>query len=410
MQTKKLLSLKLHFSLMLTGLVIITFLYWPWVKIPYEMPKVLFLHRFSELLLLLTIFRFFNNKKLPTIDTKLVLLVILFYLAIILSAIFGVDPTKSILGNYWRGDGIVTYSHILGFFISSVLILSNRYSVSAVIKTLGISSVALSIISIFFHQLKILTNADGSVHSGFGNPNFLAGYLLVTLPFTLYIMGKNEGKNKLFLLIGLTCQVIAVLLTQSLGGKIGMLLLGFLLIYMNSSIKTRSFLLFISIIVTIITSISVSKLRYYPLNNTFVAESRTRIFAKSYLSFIKRPVLGWGWANFDYAFESVDWPHKIYHDVYVDKAHSNLIEIAVTTGVVGVSIYILIITRIIQLLLNSKQKIYKYLLLSLLLFLFHSQTNIVSISEEIIFWLIAAISTRTGLYSQQENIPRQVRA
>jgi len=117
------------------------------------------------------------------------------------------------------------------------------------------------------------------------------------------------------------------------------------------------------------------------------AESRERIVVKGLLAFSKKPLLGWGWANFDHAFESVDWPMKLDSDVYVDKAHSNLLEILVTAGILGFIIYLLIIFRTLILLFDKK-----VFFLTFLLFLFHSQTNVISINEEMMFWLILAIA------------------
>lgn len=86
------------------------------------------------------------------------------------------------------------------------------------------------------------------------------------------------------------------------------------------------------------------------------------------------------------AVESVSWPVKAFPDVYVDKAHSNLLEILVTTGIFGFLIFLAIIFRALDQLFGKK-----VLLVVFLLFLFHSQTNVISINEELIFWLILGI-------------------
>ena len=75
----------------------------------------------------------------------------------------------------------------------------------------------------------------------------------------------------------------------------------------------------------------------------FVAEGRERIIRKILLGVAKKPIIGWGWANVDYAFEEGIWPIKLEHEVYVDKAHSMFLEILTTTGIIGLSVYIFLL-------------------------------------------------------------------
>ena len=96
-------------------------------------------------------------------------------------------------------------------------------------------------------------------------------------------------------------------------------------------------------------------------------------------------MFGWGWSNFAAAFAAVDWPVPVQNDVYVDKAHSSLLEVLVSTGIVGFSFYLLILG------LMTKRLSGEYLLM-FILWLVHSQTNIISISEELVFWILVGVS------------------
>lgn len=126
-------------------------------------------------------------------------------------------------------------------------------------------------------------------------------------------------------------------------------------------------------------------------------QDRERIYRKVFIGALKRPVFGWGWANVDYAFESNDWPIKVYHDVYVDKAHSEILEVLVTTGIPGLLIYLSLLIIFVKELIvkykKSRDKLWNFTLISgVVLYLFHSQTNVISIMEEIVFWLILGIA------------------
>ena len=77
-------------------------LFWPWTKIPFEIPKVWFLNRSIEVLGVLTLFFFpKTNDSLKKIDTKLLMLVLLFLFTALLSSFWGANFTKSFWGNYY---------------------------------------------------------------------------------------------------------------------------------------------------------------------------------------------------------------------------------------------------------------------------------------------------------------------
>ncbi len=75
-------------------------------------------------------------------------------------------------------------------------------------------------------------------------------------------------------------------------------------------------------------------------------------------------------------------------DRYIDKAHFQILEVLVTTGIVGFIAYLGIIYRIVWRFINEP-KISIFLFASFVTYLIHSQTNVFSISEELIFWIIA---------------------
>ena len=98
---------------------------------------------------------------------------------------------------------------------------------------------------------------------------------------------------------------------------------------------------------------------------------------------------GWGVANVDYAFESIDWPICYQHDVYVDKAHSVLLEVLVTTGLVGLILYMLMVSGVGVGLRGVEGKGFQWILsVVLLLYVIHSQTNVIPINEEVLFWVV----------------------
>lgn len=360
--TKKILLI-----VFLVGLFVSPFVYNPNAAIPYEVPKVWFVRFWIETLVILGVV-FYNKKaRKEKSDRKLNLLVISFGVVALTTALTGLDVTKSFSGNYFRNDGLLTFFHLVFLFFFLQIYLRKDW-IDKFVKVVVSSGVILSITSIsvwilinVFNKYGIETWIDDSIGLTFGNPNFLTGYLLLCLSLA-------PSFSWIFL-------IPAILLTKAWIGVVGILV--FL------SIRFKPLIFFILLMAILFFS---------QLNFAFTnsAESRERIYTKGLLAIKNRPLLGYGWSNFDYAFKAVDYPIHFENDVYVDKAHSSILEVLVTTGVIGLIIYLLIIYRVIKNLLDNR-----LLLIGFVLLVLHMQTNVVSISEELIFWLYISIASKS---------------
>ncbi|MEM2145782.1 MAG: O-antigen ligase family protein [Candidatus Jordarchaeaceae archaeon] len=384
----------------MSGIIISPFVFWPWAEVEFEIPKVWFTNRWIEILAIFGIITSPLILKKERFDITLVAIVFAFFFQTILSSILGVDLDKSLAGNYFRADGIFTLLHLIILFLVITIFISKKL-IRQTIIFFTYSSLLLSIwatINAAFYFVihkPIIPAWDGAIGINFGNPNFLAGYLVVTLPFLSYLTDTKILTKKLAF-VSFSIQLSAILLTLS---KSGVLMI-FIFFFLWSLLIKRRFWLSIFLFLLAYLFLFIFSIQFFkpadPNNPTLVvAEGRERIIRKGLTAFTKRPVWGWGWSNFDYAFESVDWPVKFVNDVYVDKAHSHFLEILVTTGLFGLFLYLAIVLKVISNLIR-KEGTDKYLLLAFLLFIAHSQTNIISISEEIIFWIIASFSGKSG--------------
>lgn len=382
----------------LGGLILLPLIYWPWAAIPFEVPKVYFFNRWVEILALLGLTTSFNSLEKDKSDNKLLYLVGIFFIITVISSVFGSDWQKSVLGNYYRGDGLVTLAHLVGLFLLTLLFFKKDW-VTQLLAAISLGAVLTSIWVTFYDAFKLFVlnisttpNWNGALGATFGNPNFLAGYLVVSLPATAYFLRFFPNKWKYVAYTGLFTQISAIFLTRAVAGILGIFLFSMLsTVFKKTKIKRLIFL------VASLIFISVSLIFIYNFQRQdsvgLVAEGRERIIKKGFLAFKERPLLGWGWANFDYAFDAVVWPIKLGNDVYVDKAHSLFLEVLVTTGIVGFTFYLaLISTGFLNLLKNRSLR--NPLLYIFVLFLLHSQTNVISIAEEAIFWIILGVSAK----------------
>ena len=394
-------------SFLLVGLVILPLFYWPSAPIPYELPKVYFVDRWIEMLVVLGVVTNLNRLQKEKLDMLLIILVGSFLIIAATSSYLGVNFQKSIFGNHYRSDGLITLSHLVGLFLT-VLVFVKKDWIKDIAFSISLGAFLVSIWALFdsfkLYVLNVISvpNWDGAIGVSFGNPNFLAGYLVVTLPFTAYVINYFERPKKLLYFVFIT-QIVAILATRALAGILGVLVFFFLLLFFQKTRYHKIFLSLTMVLLSMVSFVFISQIKDQRIDRLFAAEGRERIIRKGLLAFEKRPILGWGWANFDYAFDSVVWPVRLDHDVYVDKAHSLFLEILVSTGIIGFIFYSATIFRSFTNLLKMKD-FQNPLIYVLILFLVHSQTNIISIGEEIIFWTVLGISAKKFKNSYLPNL------
>ncbi len=375
------------------GLFVLPLFYLPHDLVPFEVPKVKFLFLWSLAIAVLVLVRVIKQREIVSFGKKQ-WLVLSWLVALIITSLFGVDTVKSFLGNYFRWDGIFTYLSLVGMFLALSMVPAKTWLNGA---TWGIALGNIG--SCLWATWQMLTKTgvgfDG-YGAGFGQPVFLAGYLVVSVPFVWLLIRKINSKNRRIVLyaVSLSLLLSGLWATKALTALVCLPVLLLLFVF---DIRKKSF--WWGAVVVIFLAALV--LRMYGLEmkkgaergSGLVYEGRERILMKSYLAFVERP-MGYGVANFDRAFESVDWPIKINDDVYVDKAHSNIVEMFVTSGLIGGGLYLLIIGLGIRQLLAGKGEINKFLLMSLVVYVIHSQTNVTSVAEEVIFWLSLSVAKK----------------
>lgn len=343
-----------------------------------------------SLLTLIKVLIFHNLEEIK----KIHFLVMVWFGVVFLSSVFGEDFRKSVFGNYFRWDGLVTIYALLGLFFCLSLNKKQEWKLFA-LWGVALSNIFSSIWAIMQMVLKTENGFFGQ-GAGFGQPVFLAGYLIVSTPLLWLIIDETKNKITRFFLFLLTIVLVfgGLLATKSLVAMVcfPILILGLGLIKGKINWKLVVFLVFLFLFFGVIKYSKELKLGE-GLGSGLVYEGRERLFRKSWLAFLQKPVLGWGVANFDKAFDAVDWPIRINNDIYADKAHSNLVEMLVTGGLITLGAYFLFLKQLLMNLYLRMNRGGGFLLLSVLMYLIQSQTNVTSVSEEVLFWVIVALGT-----------------
>ena len=354
------------------------------LSIGYEVPKTIWLKWWVRLLVVgmwWLVLRSKGKFKLKSLSKSSWFNLGQLIIVIAIAAGLGVNWQQSLWGNYFRGDGLVTWWHLI------VLGLLTRWLMKEeeVKKAMSFGGVVSWILIIMSSWWPLLANWS---QIGFGNSNITGGFIVITTPLVVSAMKKLHWRS------GLVAFVISMMTTIYIEawGAVVSLVIGIVMWWVIRNEKLRKWVILIP---ALSLALGVVGLMWWqPAGNSKFTESRVRVFHKLGRAVVERPFLGWGWANVDSAFNSVDWPVPTSDDVYVDKAHSQLLETAVTSGLLGLAVYLIFIGHVYyQVVRSSKlnKNWIQVLFITFLLYFFHSQTNVTSVAEEAMFWIVTGL-------------------
>jgi len=376
------------------GFVLLPFVWWPWALIPFEIPRVLATLGYIDFLFFLSLLRWSRGKQdFIHIPKTIGLFGILFLLWVVATSLGGGDIEKSMWGNVYRRDGLLTFFHLIlfGAITAQFWFRSLRTALSIALVGSGSFLAAIAFVQAITYQFFIPTGAT------FGQPNFLAGYLAISAPCIAWIFFR-ENATKIQKYVSIVCALLytcGIVVTQSWGSWLGIVIsiVGvFFLADRNHKVRFFRIGLGVGVIACVVSFIA-----YYPLLQipvSTLAESRPRIIMKGLDGWSKRPMIGYGWANFDLAFQAGVWPYPFSVDVYVDKAHSHILELLATTGIVGLALagvlFFFFVKYVYLSYSAAEQKDDQLWILIILgvciVYIVHTQTNVTSIAEELVFW------------------------
>lgn len=173
--------------------------------------------------------------------------VLIFMIITLCGAVFSINRALSLK------PGLLYVCFILGYFLVVNLIRTPEWS-SRCVFMLMLSAFAVSAIGVyenFFGQLSLtwidqemFQDIEGRVVSTFANPNVLAEYLILTLPFALAtLLTARRPASRLAALIATFTSALCLIYTWSRGAWLGLILalLVFFLIYSRRTVTVLSF-------------------------------------------------------------------------------------------------------------------------------------------------------------------------
>ena len=311
-------------------------------------------------------------KKAFSIRSLLPAIIFIFILG--LSTLFSQAPYHSFWGSYNRKLGYILWLHGFIFFLVLFFNLKTKKQVQRIFYVI----IATTTIVVIYGFLQILgldpfcwaepAFLTGRIFSTFGQPNFLASWLLLAIPIVVWLMIKvaplKDSILKSPLIISLfLLSIFALVLTQSRGAWIGFFFAFFFFSIIFAFISGQKRLAKLLGILLAITIVVVGYLNFspYPIKSSQPITGRLLTFGqlketgklrliwwRNSLDLIKaRPVLGYGPETQRFNFVRFYEPEFAALEAinsYPDRAHNDILDMLLTSGILGLAAYLFLIT------------------------------------------------------------------
>lgn len=371
-----------------------------------------------------------RKKVIKILTPPLVLIIFL-----LISPLFSIKPMESIWGSYSRQQGVLSYlayflwALLLFFYLLFVYILKGKRSLSRKIKRIILTVIASGSLVALYGVLQIM-NIDflswpeppyltGRALSTLGQPNFLASFLLLVIPLSVYSFFKaKKFWPRFFYLLALILQLACFFFTSSRGGLLALAAVAGLMIgriiFLSSWKRKTKFYIVIAFLACLLGGIF--SMEYFipgRVRSLFDLKSgslaaRVYFFQAASEAILERPVLGYGLETADdifIKFYERDWGLFGKVGASADRAHNLVLDILLNTGFVGLIFFIFWYYYYFRLgFKGSGDKEKKELMLAISLgalgYFLSLFFSFIIVAGEIYFWLFFAL---LAVFSFTEN-------
>lgn len=359
--------------------IAVPFLY---TNLVFNLPKAVLFSILLEIAALLWIIRVLLLKKIEfSIPSKVFLLLITgLGGSFVLATLFSEIPWFSFFGQYEKSQGLLMQFHYLAFLFLIVSVF-RKEDLAKIFFTITLSAFFVAFYAIFqalgFDPLQTQWASEtlnDRVFSTFGHPNYLAYWLLFTLPVSMYMLARlfflrtersvsAASKNtnrlkesayhassiqefliKLLVAFSVLFQIITLFLTGSRAAILAIILsiaLALILDLFFQKRKRAAVLFIVSVILGGILFISFSRnTSFFRLDeaNTSSVKSRLVLWQDTFAMFLDRPILGYGLDTYSIYFPRFKSQELLYLEDWqqnADRSHNLMLDSLQSTGLIG---------------------------------------------------------------------------
>ena len=293
-----------------------------------------------------------------SIKNILVVAIILFFLAQLVAAFFGVDPVYSLFSSIERADGVLQYGFWALYFLMFVSVFREKRDWKMFFAVFTVAAVALSGYSWFNHESQF------QLYGVFGNPAYFAAFLLFAIGFSLIVFERKffyPGPVHYAFAGAAGFLILTLIFTQVRGVYVGFAG-GFLLFSLLAALFLRhqnKKLVFACTGILLLGLVSLGIL-FAAKETEFVQKERllyritevTEIWEKgstrerllnwsiALKAFKERPIFGYGLENYGSAANKY-YDYRIgVEEPWFDRAHNQFFDTLATGGIVVFSAYL----------------------------------------------------------------------
>ena len=375
---------------------------------------------------------------------------LLFFVEVlILSSWRGINFYRSFWGTIERMEGLIIYLHLFAFYLVLAGVCRKaedwlkllRFIVGAglfaalagIIQKLGLYSFHANPDALKGGILGPLVY--GRISGTFGNPIFFANYLVLVIILAVFLAHREVEKRKraICLAIAGLCSFV-LLMTGSRGAWFGLFCAGivYLVYWLFSAAKTspkRHLFLYSSAAVLFLclifvwlsvtgriseTAIWIRYLSIYSFLFDADNSSRVMVWQMSLKALKDSPIFGFGQESFSYIFSKyyqAKFIPAIPENEFFDRAHNKVMDLLVTSGIIGLISYLSIFIVVIYALIKKRATISGFMVL-ISFFVAYFAENLFSfdtIYSHILFIIVLALISHlsaAGKDSPSESFPK----
>lgn len=323
---------------------------------PYALPRWIFISLVCwawSLALAIDILRKKITFKFSPIDYAF----IAFVSALGLSTLTSIDRTHSLWGSMERSFAFSLWPLLLIAFFGLKLVLSNAASKIFLLRVFVVSVFLASLWGILQKLLPGFSQTFSGARIGgtLGNAIFFGSYLTLSIGILSYYLTLEKYRSRWWYaaIITIITATTTLLFTQTRGPLLGLCAGAFVAtsvyVYFKSS---KKIIVLVSIAALLIAGLMGSYVAYQK-NLISPTTITTRLFNwnMAWDGFKEKPLLGWGPENYSRATDAHFIPELSEYSIaetHTDKPHNYFLELAVTSGFLGLAAYVILLCITLQ--------------------------------------------------------------
>jgi len=348
---------------------------------PYIFGKIIIFRILVEIIFAAWLFlAVYNPQYRPNWRHPLILTVTIFMGALVLAMFIGIDIARSFWSTQERMTGVLTWLHSWAWFL---ILISTFRNWADWRKLIWASLICSFLVGLYGLGQKLgwqflLKKEDVRMSATLGNPDFLGVYAMLhgfLAGFLILIERKWILRGLAILLSGFSLFILFLTATRGAIVAFGISVLLFLFFLIFLLRKSSRPVVWIRILAILLILIIVGggiflrlhraepwmgKAPYFVqrMVNIGIESDKARLISWEIgiKGFKEKPILGWGWENYNIVFNKYYNPYYLrfgQESTWFDKSHNQIVDLLALTGSLGTITYILVFGAVFWLLLRK---------------------------------------------------------